>query len=163
MTHPLLNSIFSEIHKELQTLQQDFSCFQTHFVTIDSNLSKLNLEINDKILDEVEAENSEFLVITETQLQKYQQLFKKTEIIEGDNLDDIEIELLDEEIKQNNKECFKKNIIKTSCYQNNCLKDKIDIERAFLRNSNFESLSKSNQDSFLMGYLVSSSGSQHVT
>ncbi|CAI2201288.1 11654_t:CDS:1, partial [Funneliformis geosporum] len=119
--------------------------------------------INDKILDEVEAENSEFLVITETQLQKYQQLFKKTEIIEGDNLDDIEIELLDEEIKQNNKECFKKNIIKTSCYQNNCLKDKIDIERAFLRNSNFESLSKSNQDSFLMGYLVSSSGSQHVT
>ncbi|CAG8601732.1 3230_t:CDS:2 [Funneliformis caledonium] len=63
-----------------------FSYFQTHFVTIDSNISELNLENNDEILDEVEAENSEFLVITETQLQKYQQLFKKTEIIEGDNL-----------------------------------------------------------------------------
>ncbi|CAI2194764.1 4825_t:CDS:2, partial [Funneliformis geosporum] len=138
MTHPLLNSIFSETHKELQTLQQDFSCFQTHFVTIDSNLSKLNLEINDEILDEIEAENS-------------------------DNLDDIEIELLGEKIKQNNKECFKKNIIETSCCQNNCLKDKIDTERAFLRNSNFESLSKSNQNSFLIGYLVGSSGSQHVT
>jgi hypothetical protein len=163
MTHPLLNSIFSETHKELQTLQQDFSCFQTHFVTIDSNVSELNLENNDEILDEVEAENSEFLVITETQLQKYQQLFKKTEIIEGDNLGDIEMQLLDKEIKRNNEECFKKNIIETSCCQNNCLKDKIDTERAFLRNSNFESLSKSNQDSFLMGYLVGSSGSQHVT
>ena len=159
MTHPLLNSIFSETHKELQTLQQDFSCFQTHFVTIDSNVSELNLENNDEILEEVEAENSEFLVITETQLQKYQQLFKKTEIIEGDNLGDIEMKLLGEEIKRNNEECFKKNIIETSCCQNNCLKDKINTERAFLRNSNFQSLSKSNQDSFLMGYLVSSSGS----
>ncbi|CAG8722418.1 11899_t:CDS:1, partial [Funneliformis mosseae] len=41
---------------------------------------------NDEILDEVEVKNNEFLVITETQLQKYQQLFKKTEIIKGDNL-----------------------------------------------------------------------------
>ena len=94
----------------------------------------------DEILEEVEAENSKFLVITETQLQKYQQLFKKIEIIEGDNLGDIEMKLLDKEIKRNNEECFKKNIIETSCCQNNCLKDKIDAERAFLRNSSFESL-----------------------
>src|SRR5437763_8421108 len=117
MTHSLLNSIFSKTHKELQTLQQDFSCFQTHFITIDSNVSKLDVEINDKILEEVEAEISEFLVITEAQLQKYQQLFKKIEIIEGDNLGDIERKLLDEEIKRNNEECFKKNINETSCCQ----------------------------------------------
>ncbi|CAG8596309.1 13129_t:CDS:1, partial [Funneliformis caledonium] len=90
---------FFETHKELQILQQDFSYFQIHFVTIDSNISELNLENNDEILDKVKAENSEFLVITEIQLQKYQQLFKKTEIIEGDNLGDIEMQLLDEEIK----------------------------------------------------------------
>ena len=29
--YPLLNSIFSETYKELQTLQE-FSCLQTHFV-----------------------------------------------------------------------------------------------------------------------------------
>ena len=49
---------------------------------------------------------------------------KPIEIIEGDNLDDIEMKLLDEEIKQNNEECFKKNIIETSCCQNNCLMPK---------------------------------------
>ena len=73
------------------------------------------------------------------------------------------MKLLDKEIKRNNEECFKKKINETLCCQNNCLQDKIDVERAFLRNSTFESLSKSNQDSFLMGYLVGSSRFQHVT
>ncbi|CAG8734373.1 1335_t:CDS:1, partial [Racocetra fulgida] len=51
--HPLLNSIFSETHQELQTLQNDFSNLQTYFVNTNDNNSELEdfneiLEENDE-------------------------------------------------------------------------------------------------------------------
>ncbi|CAG8775328.1 7508_t:CDS:2, partial [Gigaspora rosea] len=106
-THPLLNSIFSETHQELQTLQKDFSYLQTHFIieNFEDNLNNNKIEKSEKIIN-------------------------------------------------NNEEDFIKKINKTICCQNNCLKEKINTKKAFLRNFNFQNLSKNNQDSFLMGYFI---------
>ncbi|CAG8845509.1 26802_t:CDS:2, partial [Gigaspora margarita] len=146
--------IFSETHQELQTLQNDFFNLQTHFVNIDYENSEL--ENYDEILEDENDESNEFLFISEYQLQKYHQIYNKIKIInnlEEDNLNNNEFEKSKTTIN-NNEEVFIEKISKTSCCQNNCLKEKIDSKKAFLRNFNFQSLSKSNQDSFLMGYFI---------
>ncbi|RIB26581.1 hypothetical protein C2G38_2266362 [Gigaspora rosea] len=154
-THPLLNSIFSETHQELQTLQNDFLNLQIHFVN--TNYENSQLENYNEILEEDENDDSdELLFISEYQLQKYHQIYNNIKIVdnlEEDNLNNNEFEKLKTTIN-NNEETFIKQISKTNCCQNNCLKEKINSKNAFLRNSNFQSLSKSNQDSFLMGYFI---------
>ncbi|CAG8484835.1 11072_t:CDS:2, partial [Scutellospora calospora] len=116
-THPLLNSIFSETHQELQTLQNDFSYLQTHFVNINNNKDNLNNNTDENL---------------ETNIN-------------------------------NNEEDFIKKMSETICCQYNCLKEKINTQKAYLRYFSFQNLSKNNQDSFLMGYFIGISKSQETS
>ncbi|CAG8829946.1 28436_t:CDS:2, partial [Gigaspora margarita] len=110
-THPLLNSIFSETHQELQTLQNDFLNLQIHFVN--TNYENSQLEDYNEILEEDENDDSnELLCISEYQLQKYHQIYNNIKIVdnlEEDNLNNNEFEKLKTTIN-NNEETFIKQI-----------------------------------------------------
>ncbi|CAG8523188.1 1123_t:CDS:1, partial [Cetraspora pellucida] len=109
-THPLLNSIFSETHQELQTLQNDFSNLQSYFINTD--FEDFELENYNEILDDENDENDEFLFISEYQLQKYHQIYNKTKIVnnlEEDNLNNNEPEKSNIAIN-NNEDVFIKQI-----------------------------------------------------
>ncbi|KAF0484240.1 chaperonin: PROVISIONAL [Gigaspora margarita] len=154
-THPLLNSIFSETHQELQTLQNDFLNLQIHFVNTNYENSQ-SKDYNEILEEDENDESNELLFISEYQLQKYHQIYNNNKIVDNlkeNNLNNNEFEKLKTTIN-NNEETFIKQISETNCCQNNCLKEKINSKKAYLRNFNFQSLSKSNQDSFLMGYFI---------
>ncbi|CAG8772017.1 13362_t:CDS:1, partial [Dentiscutata erythropus] len=120
------------------------------------------LENYNKNLEEDENDESdEFLFISKYQLQKYHQIYNNVKIVnnlEEDNLNNNELTTIN-----NNEETFIKQLSETNCCQNNCLKEKINFKKAFLRNFNFQLLSKSNQDSFLMGYFIGSSNLKNTS
>jgi hypothetical protein len=160
----LFDSIFFETHPELDNLQHMFSklkmAYQTDEIKNEDNSMLLEFE-NDENDNEDNSEDDsrrndddenddEFKndVLTKEQIKKFKNIYNKKFIETNEDEDDEKSEGKNEEV-----DIFMENLQKFHC-SDNCIKN-LNLTKIKLRYESFNTLSKTEQDMYLLGIISS--------